>query len=60
MIKSPKDHEFRYAAAGMLVFNLNLQWKNDPSKLGLLIKQARVFFNKYQHLLVDDIHKLFN
>jgi hypothetical protein len=45
------SHEFSYAAAGMLVFNLNLQWKRDPSKLPLLIKQIRTFFQKYQHLL---------
>jgi hypothetical protein len=52
-------HEFSYAAAGMLAFNLNLQWKRDPLRLPLLIKQIRTFFQKYQHLLGGDLQKLF-
>ncbi len=52
-------HEFSYAAAGMLLFNLNIQWRRDPTRLPLLIQQARAFFQKYQHLLVWDIQKLF-
>lgn len=54
------SHDFTYAAAGMLVFNLNLQWKRDPAKLPLLIKQVRTFFQKYQHLLGGDVQKLFS
>jgi len=49
-----------YAAAGMLIFNLNLQWKRDPSKLPVLIRQVRSFFQKYQHLLGGDVQKLFS
>jgi hypothetical protein len=60
LIKNPCLHEFRYAAAGMLIFNLNLQWKRDPTKLMVLVKQVRDFFRKYQHLLGDDIRKLFD
>jgi len=52
-------HEFSYAAAGMLLFNLNIQWRRDPARLPLLIQQVRAFFQKYQHLLVWDIQKLF-
>jgi hypothetical protein len=60
LIVGHATHEFSYAAAGMLVFNLNLQWKRDPSKLPLLIKQVRAFFQKYQHLLGGDVQKLFS
>jgi hypothetical protein len=59
LIKNPHRHEFKYAAAGMLLFNLNLQWKRDPGKLGVLVKQAHEFFRKYQTLLMDDLNKLF-
>jgi hypothetical protein len=52
-------HEFGYAAAGMLLFNLNIQWKRDPSRLPLLIQQARTFFQRYQHLLNHDIQRVF-
>ena len=60
LIEGVVCHEFSYAAAGMLVFNLNLQWKRDPSKLPLLTRQIRTFFNKYQHLLGGDVQKLFS
>jgi hypothetical protein len=60
LVKGMVSHEFSYAAAGMLVFNLNLQWKRDPSKLSPLIVQVRAFFQKYQHLLGGDIQKLFS
>ena len=59
LIEGVISHEFSYAAAGMLVFNLNLQWRRDPSKLPLLIRQVRTFFQKYHHLLGGDIQKLF-
>jgi hypothetical protein len=59
MIQSPEGHEFRYAAAGMLMFNLSLQWRHDPTKLRSLARQARDFFQKYQHLLANDIRELF-
>ena len=59
LIRNPHCHEFKYAAAGMLIFNLNLQWKRDPSKLGALVKQAHEFFRKYQVLLTNDLGKLF-
>lgn len=60
LIEGKVSYEFRYAAAGMLVFNLNLQWKRAPSKLPLLTKQIRIFFQKYQHLLSGDVQKLFS
>jgi hypothetical protein len=60
LIQGLISHDFSYAAAGMLVFNLNLQWKRDPSKLPVLITQARSFFHKYQHLLGGDVQKLFS
>ena len=59
LIKGSVHHEFRYPAAGMLVFNLNLQWKHDPSRLPELIGQARSFFQRYQLLLSQDVVKLF-
>ncbi len=59
LIKGVIQHEFTYAAAGMLLFNLSLQWRRNPSHLPHLIQQARTFFLKYQHLLVHDIQKLF-
>jgi hypothetical protein len=59
LIKGAIHHEFGYAAAGMLVFNLNLQWKRDPARLPQLIEQVRNFFQKYQPLLGHDIVKLF-
>ena len=60
LIQGQVTHEFSYAAAGMLVFNLNLQWQRDPLKLPLLIKQIRTFFQKYQHLLGGDVQELFS
>jgi len=60
LIEGAVSHEFSYAAAGMLVFNLNLQWKRDPAKLPLLTRQVRTFFQKYQHLLGGDLQKLFS
>lgn len=60
LIQNPMEHEFGYAAAGMLIFNLNLQWRRDPAKLRILVKQARDFFHKYQRLLASDIQKLFS
>ena len=59
LVKGIVSHEFSYFAAGMLVFNLNLQWKRDPSKLSSLIRHIRAFFQKYQHLLGGDVQKLF-
>jgi hypothetical protein len=59
LINGSIHHEFGYAAAGMLVFNLNLQWKRDPSRLPKLIEQVRTFFQKYQLLLSQDVVKLF-
>lgn len=59
LIDGTIQHEFSYAAAGMLLFNLNIQWRREPSRLPILIQQARAFFQKYQHLLVFDIQKLF-
>lgn len=60
LIKNPKLHEFKYAAAGMLMFNLNLQWKRDPGRLPSLAEQARTFVRKYRHLLARDIHEVFD
>ena len=53
-------HDFSYPAAGMLIFNLNLQWQRDPSKLPALVKQVWAFFLKYHHLLGGDVVKLFS
>ena len=60
LIQGQVAHEFSYAAAGMLIFNLNLQWKRDPSKLPLLVNQVRSFFRKYYHLLGGDVQRLFS
>ena len=60
LIEGVIAHEFSYAAAGMLIFNLNLQWRRDPAKLPLLTRQVRTFFQKYQHLLGGDVQKLFS
>lgn len=60
MIKGTRPHDFSYAAAGMLVFNLSLQWRRDPSKLPKLVAQARVFFQKYCHLMHGDIQRIFS
>jgi hypothetical protein len=59
LIDGTVRHEFSYAAAGMLLFTLNIQWRRDPDRLPLLIQQSRAFFQKYQHLLLWDIQKLF-
>jgi len=59
LISGTIQHEFSYAAAGMLLFNLNIQWRRDPARLPLLIRQARAFFQKYQHLIIYDLQKLF-
>jgi hypothetical protein len=59
LIKGTIRHEFGYAAAGMLIFNLNLQWKRDPARLPQLIEQVRTFFHRYQGLLAHDIARLF-
>jgi hypothetical protein len=60
LVKGELRHEFNYSAAGMLIFNLNLQWQRDPSRLPLLIKQTRSFFQKYHHLLSGDVAKIFS
>jgi hypothetical protein len=59
LIKGTINHEWSYAAAGMLIFNLNLQWRRDPSRLPLLIDQVRSFFQRYNQLLSQDIAKIF-
>ena len=59
LIKGQITHEFGYAAAGMLLFNLNIQWKRDSARLPLLVQQARSFFQRYQHLLNHDIQRVF-
>jgi hypothetical protein len=52
-------YDWGYAAAGMLIFNLNLQWKRDPSRLPQLVGQLRSFFQRYHSLLGHDIAKVF-
>jgi hypothetical protein len=59
LVRGTIRHEFGYAAAGMLVFNSNLQWRRDPSRLPQLVEQVRSFFQKYQHLLSHDIARVF-
>lgn len=59
LIKGESRHPFSYPAAGMLVFNCNLQWQRDPTKLFPLIRQVRSFFQKYNQLLASDISRLF-
>jgi hypothetical protein len=59
LIKGSIHHEWSFAAAGMLIFNLNLQWKRDPSRLPQLIEQVRSFFQRYHSLLDHDIARLF-
>jgi hypothetical protein len=60
LIKGIVQHDFSYTAAGMLLFNLNLQWRREPARLPLLVEQARAFFQRYHHLLAGDIQKLFS
>jgi hypothetical protein len=60
LIKGIIHHEFSYAAASMLLFNLNLQWQRDPTRLPHLVQQTREFFQKYHHLLAGDIQRLFS
>jgi len=60
LIKGTIQHEWSYPAAGMLIFNLNLQWKRDPSRLPQLIEQVHRFFQRYQHLLSYDIARVFS
>ena len=60
LVKGQLPYEFGYAAAGMLIFNLNLQWQRDPARLPLLVQQTRSFFQKYHHLLSGDVQKLFS
>jgi hypothetical protein len=60
LIKGLVPHAFGYVAAGMLLFNLNLQWKRDPARLPLLVQQARAFFQRYHHLVAEDMQRLFS
>lgn len=59
LIRGEVEHQFSKAAAGMLFFNLRLQHKENPSRLVLLVDQARAFFEKYESVLTADIQKLF-
>lgn len=59
LIEGSIEHEWSYAAAGMLIFNLNLQWKREPSRLPQLIEQLRSFFERYRALLGRDIARVF-
>jgi hypothetical protein len=59
LIEGSIQHDWSYAAAGMLIFNLNLQWKRDPARLPQLVAQLRSFFQRYQALLSRDIAKVF-
>lgn len=59
LIRGTIHHEWSYAAAGMLIFNLNLQWRRDPARLPQLIDQVRSFFQRYQNLLCYDIPRVF-
>jgi hypothetical protein len=59
LIEGTIKHDFGYAAASMLLFNLNLQWRRDPGRLPQLIQNARTFFGRYQQLLSADIAQLF-
>jgi hypothetical protein len=59
LVKGTIHHEWSYAAAGMLIFNLNLQWRRDPSRLPQLVEQVHSFFQRYHHLLSYDIPRVF-
>jgi hypothetical protein len=59
LVKGEIDHKFGPASAGMLFFNLRLKYKKDPAALKGCIVEARSFFDKYQHILADDMKKLF-
>ena len=59
LIKGENRCKFSNAAASMLFFHLQAQYKRDPSRLDEQITQARAFFSKYEKILADEIRMLF-
>jgi hypothetical protein len=59
LIKGEIKHKFSNAAASMLFFHLQAQYKRDPARLGEQIAQARAFFSKYEKILAEEIRVLF-
>jgi hypothetical protein len=58
LIKGQIKHKFSNAAASMLFFHLQAQYKRDPSRLEDQIAQAHAFFAKYERILADEIRAL--
>ncbi|HET9930180.1 MAG TPA: hypothetical protein VFQ35_05825 [Polyangiaceae bacterium] len=59
LVKGEVKHKFAAASASMLFFNLQSQYKRDPSKLPDLVGEAQKFFEKYEVSLETDIATLF-
>jgi hypothetical protein len=59
LIKGEIKHKFSNAAASMLFFHLQSQYKRDPSRLDDHIAQAHAFFVKYERVLADEIRAVF-
>ena len=59
LIKGEIKHKFTNAAASMLFFHLQAQYRRDPRKIEEQIAQARAFFTKYEKILADEIRVLF-
>lgn len=59
LVKGEIDYKFSQASAGMLFYNLRLKYKKDPSRLNECIREARVFFERYQHIMAVDLKAVF-
>lgn len=56
------NHKFSKAAASMLLFQLRCDLKQDasPAALQRAVDQLHAFCEKYQGMLRDDLHAIFN
>jgi hypothetical protein len=59
LIKGQTQHRFSLPSAGMLVFNLQRDYRRDPSRLADHVELARRFFEKNEKRLQADIARLF-
>lgn len=59
LVKGEIDHKFGPASAGMLLFNLRLKYKKNPSSLHDCVREAHTFFERYQNIFVNDMKILF-
>jgi hypothetical protein len=58
LITGTLDHQFRVPAASLLIFRLRYQYSEEPSRLEALVREASVFFEKYESILAQDIARL--